>query len=80
MIMSRNNIHINVTKFLDVMLRKLPNELPPRKWVDHAIKVTLGVAPPAKAPYQMNHEELKEFKVQFEKLFTKGYIKPSKSW
>jgi hypothetical protein len=39
----------------------------------------LGMAPPAKAPYQMNHEELKELKVQFEKLITKGYIKPSKS-
>jgi hypothetical protein len=38
-----------------------------------------GVAPPAKAPYQMNHEELKELKVQLEELFTKGYIKPSKS-
>jgi hypothetical protein len=38
-----------------------------------------GVAPPTKAPYQMNHEELKKLKVQFEELFAKGYIKPSKS-
>ncbi len=61
------------------MFKKLPNELPPRKQVDQAIKVKLGVASAAKAPYQMNHEELKEFKVQLEKLFAKGYIKPSKS-
>jgi hypothetical protein len=27
----------------------------------------------------MNYEELKELKVQFEELFAKGYIKPSKS-
>jgi hypothetical protein len=27
-----------------------------------------GVAPPAKAPYQMSHEELKELKVQLEEL------------
>ncbi len=27
----------------------------------------------------MNHEKLKELKVQLEKLFAKGYIKPSKS-
>jgi hypothetical protein len=27
----------------------------------------------------MSHEELKELKVQFEELLTKGYIKPSKS-
>jgi hypothetical protein len=38
-----------------------------------------GVAPPAKAPYQMNHEELKELKVQLEEFFAKGYIKPNKS-
>ncbi len=35
--------------------------------------------PPAKAPYQLSHEELKELKVQLEELLTKGYIKPSKS-
>jgi hypothetical protein len=38
-----------------------------------------GVAPLAKASYRMSHEELKELKVQFEELLTKGYIKPSKS-
>jgi hypothetical protein len=27
----------------------------------------------------MNHEKLKELKVQLEELFTKGYIKPNKS-
>jgi len=75
-----NIIHINVKKFLDVMFGKLPNELLSRKWVDHAIEVTLGVAPPAKASYRMNHEEFKEFKVQVEKFLAKGYIKPSKSW
>jgi hypothetical protein len=39
----------------------------------------LGMAPPTKAPYRMNHEELKELKVQLEELLTKGYIKLSKS-
>jgi hypothetical protein len=38
-----------------------------------------GVAPPTKAPYQMSHEKLKELKVQLEELFTKGYIKLSRS-
>jgi hypothetical protein len=61
------------------MFKKLPNELPPRKHVDQAIEVKLGVASFAKAPYRMNHEDLKEFKVQLEKLFVKRYIKPSKS-
>ncbi len=66
-------------KFLDVMPEKLPENLPPRRRVDHVIEVMPGVAPPAKAPYRMSHEELKELKVQLEELLAKGYIKPSKS-
>jgi hypothetical protein len=66
-------------KFPDVMPEELPEDLPPRRRVDHAIKVVLGVAPPAKAPYRMSHEELKELKVQLEELLAKGYIKQSKS-
>ncbi len=66
-------------EFSDVMPEELPEDLPPKRRVDHAIEVMPGVAPPAKAPYRMSHEELKELKVQLEKLLTKGYIKPSKS-
>jgi hypothetical protein len=47
-------------EFLDVMPKELLDELPPRRPVDHAIKVMPGVAPPAKAPYRMSHEELRE--------------------
>jgi hypothetical protein len=64
-------------KFLDVMLEKLPDELPLKKQIDHAIELMSRVAPPAKAPYRMGHERLNELKVQLEELFTKGYIKPS---
>jgi hypothetical protein len=68
-----------LNKFPDVMPEELPDEVPPRRQVDHAIEVMPGMAPLAKAPYRMNHEELKELKVQLEKLLAKGYIKPSKS-
>jgi hypothetical protein len=66
-------------EFPDVMPEELPEDLPSRRRVDHAIEVMPGVEPPTKAPYQMSHEELKELKVQLEKLLAKGYIKPSKS-
>ncbi len=62
-------------EFPDIM----PEDLPLRRRVDHAIEVMPGVAPPAKAPYRMSHEELKELKVQLEELLAKRYIKPSKS-
>ncbi len=66
-------------KFPNVMPEELPDEFPPRRQIDHAIEVMPRVAPPAKALYRMNHEELRELKVQFEELLAKGYIKPSKS-
>jgi hypothetical protein len=66
-------------EFPNVMPKELPDELPPRRQVYHAIEVILGMAPPAKAPYRMSHEELKDLKVQLEELLAKGYIKPSKS-
>jgi hypothetical protein len=66
-------------EFSDVMPKELPDELPLKRQIDHAIEVMPRVAPPAKAPYQMSHEELKELKVQLEELFAKGYIKLNKS-
>jgi len=61
------------------MLEELLVELPPRRRVDYVIEMMLGVAPLAKAPYRMSHEELKELKVQLEEFLAKGYIKPNKS-
>jgi len=66
-------------EFPNVMPEELLEDLPPRRRVDHAIEMVPRMAPPAKAPYRMSHEELKELKVQFEELLMKGYIKPSKS-
>jgi hypothetical protein len=66
-------------EFPDVMPEELPEDLLPRRRVDHAIEVMPEVAPPAKTPYRMSHEELKELKVQLEELLRKGYIKLNKS-
>jgi hypothetical protein len=63
-----------LNEFLDVILEKLVDELTSRRRFDHAIKVMSGVAPPTKAPYRMNHEKLKELKVQLEEPLAKGYL------
>ncbi len=76
LVTSPNCIKQVLDEFSDVMLEDLPEDLPPRRQVDHVIKVMLGVTPPAKAPYRMSHEELKELKVQLKELLMKGYIKP----
>jgi len=64
---------------LEEFPKVMPEDLPPKRRIDHAIEVVLRVAPPAKAPYRMSHEELKELKVQLEELLVKSYIKPNKS-
>ncbi len=79
LVTSPNCIKQVLDEFPDVMPEDLPVDLPPRRQVDHVIEVMPGMAPPAKAPYRMSHDELKELKVQLEELLTKGYIKPSKS-
>jgi len=77
LVTSPNCIKWVLDEFLDVMPEELTEDLPPKRWIDHVIEVMPGVAPLAKSPYQMSHEELKELKVQLEELLTKWYIKPS---
>jgi len=79
LVTSPNCIKQVLDEFPDVMPKELLEDLPRRRRVDHVIKVMPRVAPPAKAPYRMNHEELKELKVQLKEVFNKGYIKPSKT-
>ena len=66
-------------KYQDVMPEDLPNELPPRREVDHKIEVKLGSEPPSKAPYRLSQKELEDLKSQLDELLAKGYIRQSKS-
>ena len=47
-----------------MMPEDLPNELPPRREVDHKIEVKPGTEPPSKAPYRLSQKELEELKSQ----------------
>ena len=61
------------------MPKNLPNELLPRREVDHKIEVKPRTEPPSKALYRLSQKELEELKSQFDKLLAKGYIRQSKS-
>ncbi|XP_012859014.1 PREDICTED: uncharacterized protein LOC105978142 [Erythranthe guttata] len=63
----------------DVMPPNLPNKLPPRREVDHAIEFELGAKPPAMAPYRMSPPELEELRKQLNELVETGKIRPSKA-
>ena len=66
-------------RYQDVMLEDLPNELSPRRKVDHKIEVKSEIEPPPKAPYCLSQMKLEELKSQLDELLAKGYIRQSKS-
>ena len=66
-------------KYKDVLTNELPQELPPKKEIDHKIGVILGSEPPSKAPYRLNQKKLLKLKKQLDDLLSRGYIRPSKS-
>ena len=49
-------------RYQDVMPEDLPNELPPRREVDHKTEVKPGTKPPSKAPYRLSQKKLEELK------------------
>jgi hypothetical protein len=71
------DIHV-VCEFLDVFPDDLPG-MPPERVIEFKIELQAGIAPIAKAPYEMSPVELKELKMQLQGLLDKGYICPSTS-
>ena len=61
-------------EFIDVMPPELPKTLPPRRAVDHKIKLVPGAKPPSKALYKMSPIELARMRKQLTKLLDIGYI------
>ena len=58
-------------RYQNVMPEDLPNELPPRRKVDHKIEMKPRTEPPSKAPYCLSQKELEELKSQLDKLLAK---------
>ena len=66
-------------EFTDVMLPKLPKQLPPRRDIDHKIELLPGTVAPAQDPYRMAPKELVELFKQLNELLDAGLIQPSKA-
>ncbi|KAA0031864.1 ty3-gypsy retrotransposon protein [Cucumis melo var. makuwa] len=67
-----------VSDYPDVLSEELPG-LPPHREIEFAIELEPGTIPISRAPYRMAPAELKELKVQLQKLLDKGFIRPSVS-
>ncbi|WRX18085.1 hypothetical protein QQP08_010572 [Theobroma cacao] len=65
-----------VSEFPDVFPDELPR-LPPDRELEFTIDLLPGTAPISIPPYRMAPTELKELKVQLQKLVDKGFIRPN---
>ncbi|XP_070008628.1 uncharacterized protein [Nicotiana sylvestris] len=63
----------------DGMPEELPKHLPPKREVDHKIKLDPGAKPPTFAPYRIALPKLEEFRKQLKELLDIGHICPSKA-
>ncbi|PON36292.1 hypothetical protein PanWU01x14_329880 [Parasponia andersonii] len=70
---------MEVKKFQDVMPDALPKKLPPKKEVDHEIKLKPSTRPPAISLYRMTSPELVKLRKQLKELLHAGFIRPSKA-
>lgn len=68
-----------IEEYSDVFANQLPDQLPPKRTIDHRIIIEPGHQPPSRAPYRMSVRELEELKSQVDELLKKGFIKPSQS-
>jgi hypothetical protein len=66
-------------EYSDVFRSELPDGLPPKRSVDHAIETDHGAKSPHRLLYQLSPAELQEAKEYVVALMKKGNIRPSKS-
>ena len=66
-------------QYADIMPPKLPKNLPPRRDIDHKIKLMPRTVAPTQAPYRMAPKELTELRKQLNELLDVGLIQPSKA-
>jgi hypothetical protein len=71
-----------INQLLEEFNDLFPNDLtqlPPKRDIDHEIKIVENAIPPSQQPFRMSQPELAELKRQLEVLLEKGFIRPSKS-
>ncbi|CAR64332.1 YALI0E14388p2 [Yarrowia lipolytica CLIB122] len=66
-------------EYADVIVDKMPMELPPKRSVEHTIDSDETARPPARASYRLTRFEWAEVDKQVNDLLERGIIRPSKS-
>ena len=75
----RLNLQEIVQEYRDVFPETLPKGRPPKRDVEHEIKITSGSEPPNRPPYRLGPAEQDELEIQIKDLLAQGFIRPSSS-
>ncbi|CAG8792261.1 17112_t:CDS:1, partial [Acaulospora morrowiae] len=67
---------IILKEFANVFPAELPNQLPPKRKIDHAIDLVPGAELPSRPTYRLSYVEIDELKKQLADLTAKGFIRP----
>ena len=65
-----------VKEFRDVFPETLPKGRPPKRDIEHAIKVETGSKPWSRPPYSLGPTEQDELEIQIKDLLAQGFIRP----
>ncbi|TIA84742.1 hypothetical protein E3P99_04121 [Wallemia hederae] len=68
-----------IEEYKDIFPEQLPQNLPPRRPVEHSIDLEEGAQPPSRSPYRLNFVEQEELKKQLKQLLDSKLIRPSTS-
>jgi deoxyuridine 5'-triphosphate nucleotidohydrolase len=66
-------------EFADVLVEKLPPNLPPRRDVEFAIELVADASPPYRHPYRMSQPEREALKAEIDTWLDNGWIRHSVS-
>ena len=68
-----------LSKYSDIVVDDLPNELPPRRNISHQIDFIPGTSLPNKETYRLTPQENEELRKQVQGLLDKGLVQKSLS-
>ena len=75
----KGNVQKLLKRYRHIFRETLPENLPPKRYIDHKIELVDGAKPPSRPPYRLSNKELQEMREQLDALLQRQHIRPSKS-
>ena len=76
---AKDKLKTLLKEFFDMFLDKLLVGQLPKRYIEHAIPIKEGEAPPNRPPYRLGPKEQDELQDQLKDLLDQGFIRPSQS-